>query len=127
MRIGVRSPSYFFRPTTTGSFTTTLFALHAGSVALTQPAGATAVSGVWQPPAVNSCAPTDTVAWKYVVRFGFRCPAVFHAPPAFVLVVERLASFVGEKPRATRTDVAAAGCAPAVTVPLSRQVFDFFT
>ena len=64
--------SYAFFFATTGSLTTVLFALQAGSVALTQPAGATVVSGFRHPVAVKSRAPTDTVAWKYVVRRGSR-------------------------------------------------------
>ena len=57
------------------TFTTGLVAVHGGSVALTQPAGATvAGSGLMQPCAVKSRSVTVAVALKYVVFFGLTLP-----------------------------------------------------
>ena len=59
-----------------------------GSVACTQPAGATALSGLWQPVAVSSRSPTFALIRKYVVFFGCRRPVALQLPFASVFAVD---------------------------------------
>src|SRR4029079_6535887 len=81
---------------------TALVTAQPGSVALVQPAGATAVAGLWPPACGQSRSVADARAWKHVVLFRESFPVAFHVPLADVVAEDCLGSDFELGPREMR-------------------------